>query len=88
MRWRLRCSIETDRAIYENEVEVLRRGTISEALLSLDSSDAGDVMAYLLHKMKLRNRDYISPYLLFIDDDFSHYIYINDYGEIIEQQKL
>ena len=24
--------------------------------------------------------DYISPYLLLIDDDFSHYIYINDYG--------
>ena len=32
--------------------------------------------------------DYISPYLLLIDDDFSHYIYINDYGEIIEQQKI
>lgn len=31
--------------------------------------------------------DYISPYLLLIDDDFSHYVYINDYGEIIEQQK-
>lgn len=31
--------------------------------------------------------DYISPYLLLIDDDFSHYIYINDDGEIIEQQK-
>lgn len=32
--------------------------------------------------------DYISPYLLLIDDDFCHYIYINDYGEIIEQQKI
>ena len=32
--------------------------------------------------------DYISPYLLLIDDDFSHYIYINDYGKIIEQQKI
>ena len=32
--------------------------------------------------------DYISPYLLLIDDDFSHFIYINDYGEIIEQQKI
>ena len=32
--------------------------------------------------------DYISPYLLLIDDDFSHYIYINVYGEIIEQQKI
>lgn len=31
---------------------------------------------------------YISPYLLLINDDFSHYIYINDYGEIIEQQKI
>ncbi len=37
-------------------------GTISEALLSLDSSDAGDVMAYLLHKMKLRNRDLIKTF--------------------------
>lgn len=32
--------------------------------------------------------EYISPYLLLIDDDFYHFIYINDYGEIIEQQKI
>lgn len=32
--------------------------------------------------------EYMSPYLLLIDEDFSHYSYINDYGEIIEQQKL
>ena len=32
--------------------------------------------------------NYISPCLLLIDEDFSHYSYINDYGEIIEQQKL
>lgn len=32
--------------------------------------------------------EYISPYLLLIDDDFIHYVYINDYGEIIEQQKI
>ena len=30
---------------------------------------------------------YISPYLLLIDEDFSHYVYIDDYGEIVEQQK-
>ena len=30
----------------------------------------------------------LTLYLLLIDDDFSHYIYINDYGEIIEQQKI
>ena len=32
--------------------------------------------------------NYISPYLLLIDEDFSHYSYINDYGEIIEQQNV
>lgn len=31
---------------------------------------------------------YISPYLLLIDEDFSHYVYIDDYGEIVEQQKI
>ena len=31
---------------------------------------------------------YISPYLVLIDEDFSHYVYIDDYGEIVEQQKI
>lgn len=28
---------------------------------------------------------FISPYLLLIDEDFSHYVYIDDYGEIMEE---
>ena len=27
-----------------------------------------------------------SPYLLLVDGDFIHYVYINDYGEIVESQ--
>lgn len=27
-----------------------------------------------------------SPYLLLVDEDFIHYVYINDYGEIAESQ--
>ncbi len=27
-----------------------------------------------------------SPYLLLVDEDFNHYVYINDYGEIMESQ--
>lgn len=27
-----------------------------------------------------------SPYLLLVDEDFIHYVYVNDYGEIIESK--
>lgn len=30
--------------------------------------------------------DFISPYLLLIDEDFVHYIYVNDYGEAAEAE--
>lgn len=29
-----------------------------------------------------------SPYLLLIDEDFIHYVYMNDYGEIVESQVI
>lgn len=32
--------------------------------------------------------DVFSPYLLLVDEDFIHYAYINDYGEIVESQVM
>lgn len=29
-----------------------------------------------------------SPYLLLVDEDFSHYVYINDYGDVMESQVM
>lgn len=50
-----------------------------------------EIFVYGKYDDFLRDLDdwnYFSPYLLLIDEDFTHYVYINDYGDIIEQAKI